>query len=184
MANKKQDVRVTKTQRSLSQALHSLLESQSFDKITINDICGEAMVSRSTFYAHIEDKYQLLHFSIGEVERHIFGDLRDKELRAVLLVTLENVQENVKILRNLVVAELDIELIEMFRQHFIAIFEDMLPALGQADEVPSAKVEVAASFYAAGVAQTTLLWIAKKLPITTEEMVDTLYELIQGLDRH
>ena len=184
MAEKKQDVRVTKTQRFLSQALLALLENQSFDKITINDICGEAMVSRSTFYAHFEDKYQLLHFSIQEVERRIFGDFQDRELREILLVTLKGMQENAKTLRNLLVAKRDIELIEMFRQQFIAIFENMLQARGLEGKMPASRVEIVASCYAAGVSQTTLLWVARKLPVSTEEMADTLCELLQGLEQH
>lgn len=179
MTDKKQDVRITKTQRSLSQAMLFLLEKQSFYKITINDICSEAMVSRSTFYAHFEDKYQLLHFCIQEVEQRIFRDSQGKELREVVLAFLENVQENAKTLRHLVVAELNIELMEMFRQHFTTIFENMLHARGLHERMLPSKVEIVASFYAAGVAQTTLLWVAKKLPVSTEEMADTLCELLQ-----
>lgn len=183
MTAKRQDVRVTKTQRSLVQALFACLESRSFSKITINDICEEAMVSRSTFYAHFEDKYKLLHFSIQEVERRIFADFHDKTLHETLLVVLENMQRETKTLRNLMIAELDIEVIEMFRQHFSEIFKARIGKLGILEELSAPKLEVVASFYAAGVAQTLALWIGKRLPIGIEEMADTLCALLQGLEQ-
>ena len=183
METKKQDVRITKTQRSLVQALLALLENQSFAKITINDICNEAMVSRSTFYAHFEDKYRLLEFSLRELNHRVFADAQETGLRELLVDILDRMQQNAKTLRNLLVAELDIELIEMFRQHFIAMFQNMLERRELAGKIPVARVEVVASFYAAGVSQTIALWIAKKLPISTEEMADILYEMMQGLER-
>ena len=50
-----QDIRITKTHMALSKTLMDLLEKKSFQKITVNDICQDAMVSRSTFYMHFED---------------------------------------------------------------------------------------------------------------------------------
>lgn len=182
MTEKKQDVRITKTKRSLGNALFSLLGSRSFSKITINDICAEAMVSRSTFYAHFEDKYVLLQFCLQEMEGRIFADYRNRPLGELLLMLLTNMQKDAKTLRNLMARELDVELLEMFRQQFIKIFKARLRELGVADEIDPAKVEVIASFYAGGVSQTIALWIEKRLPISTTEMADTLCELLSGLE--
>lgn len=182
MAEKKPDVRITKTKRSLGNALFSLLGSRSFSKITINDICAEAMVSRSTFYAHFEDKYALLQFCLLEMERRIFADHSDESLRELLLKFLTNIQKDAKTLRNLMVAELDVELIEMFRQQFIQIFRTQMDSLGIGDELSPAKVEVVASFYAGGVSQTIALWLEKRLLINAEEMADTIFELLSGLE--
>ncbi len=57
---KKEDIRVTKTKRDLRKALAALMEHKEFDKITVCDICEEAMINRMTFYKHYMDKYDLL----------------------------------------------------------------------------------------------------------------------------
>ena len=55
-----EDVRIIKNKRVIENAIILLLQRKEFSKITIQDICQEALVSRSTFYAHYLDKYDLL----------------------------------------------------------------------------------------------------------------------------
>lgn len=55
-----EDVRIIKNKRAIESALLHLLQKKEFSKITTQDICREALVSRSTFYAHYLDKYDLL----------------------------------------------------------------------------------------------------------------------------
>ncbi|WP_394274253.1 TetR/AcrR family transcriptional regulator [Staphylococcus hyicus] len=45
---------------AIIKAMVSLLEVEKFEYITIKQICAESRVHRSTFYAHFEDKYQLM----------------------------------------------------------------------------------------------------------------------------
>ena len=64
--NKKEDLRVRRTKKLLSNALFSLIKKKPFEKVTVCDICDEAMVHRATFYSHFADKYALLTYSIDE----------------------------------------------------------------------------------------------------------------------
>lgn len=54
------DLRVIKTKRLLSQSLFDLLEKHTMSSITVNMICSESLVHRTTFYKHFYDKYDLL----------------------------------------------------------------------------------------------------------------------------
>ncbi len=54
------DLRVRRTHKLLWEALMVELSEQPFEKITVKDICERAMVHRTTFYKHYEDKYSLL----------------------------------------------------------------------------------------------------------------------------
>lgn len=55
-----QDVRKIKTERDLQVAFIQLLATKGFRHITVADICQTSLTSRSTFYAHYLDKYDLL----------------------------------------------------------------------------------------------------------------------------
>lgn len=60
MPKKKIDRRVERTRQSLQNALSELILEKGYEKITIQDVIDRANVGRSTFYAHFEDKEQLL----------------------------------------------------------------------------------------------------------------------------
>ena len=56
---KKTDLRVIKTRKNIRDAYLRLLKEKDFEELTVNEILAEAMVNRSTFYAHYRDKYDL-----------------------------------------------------------------------------------------------------------------------------
>lgn len=62
MGNKTSDLRVKRTCSLLSLALLDLMQTRSFDKISVMNICERAMVHRATFYLHFTDKYDLLRY--------------------------------------------------------------------------------------------------------------------------
>ncbi|RZI00587.1 TetR/AcrR family transcriptional regulator, partial [Staphylococcus condimenti] len=73
------DLRVIKTKRALSESLFTLLESTMFSSITVNMICEEALVHRTTFYKHFYDKYDLLSYLLQNITKDYFEkDLRDR----------------------------------------------------------------------------------------------------------
>lgn len=55
-----EDVRVFKTKKNIADALIHLLEEKDFAHITVKDICTLSLSSKSTFYSHFIDKYDLL----------------------------------------------------------------------------------------------------------------------------
>ena len=52
-------------QKALITTFSDLLETKSFENITIQDLCEKANVRRSTFYRHFNDKYDLLNHIVG-----------------------------------------------------------------------------------------------------------------------
>jgi AcrR family transcriptional regulator len=63
---KRVDPRVRRTRKLLEQAFLELMQERNFQSITIQDIAERATVNRATFYAHFEDKYDLLDSFIRE----------------------------------------------------------------------------------------------------------------------
>lgn len=85
------DPRATRTRKLIQQALEELLGQKSFPSISIGDITERATVNRSTFYAHFQDKDDLLEQMVRE------------RCRAVLCVALlEHRQPTPEIWRSLI----------------------------------------------------------------------------------
>jgi AcrR family transcriptional regulator len=75
----KEDLRIIKTRKALFSALSSLLKQYKFSKITVHDICTEALVSRTAFYTHFKDKYDLLQKWLEKIKSELLTDLRSRQ---------------------------------------------------------------------------------------------------------
>lgn len=62
------DLRQRKTRKLLVEALAQLLEEKPFQELSVTDICRRAMVHRTTFYAHFNDKQELLRYLLEGLE--------------------------------------------------------------------------------------------------------------------
>ncbi|MBD5805741.1 TetR/AcrR family transcriptional regulator [Lactobacillus sp. 0.1XD8-4] len=58
-------MRVTRTIRDFENALLTLLEKNSFEHLTVDQICKEALLHRSSFYRYFSDKYDLLEQTLN-----------------------------------------------------------------------------------------------------------------------
>ena len=68
----KEDLRIIRTRKLLSNTLLDMMEEESIEKISVIDLCNRAMVNRATFYAHFEDKYHLLTFALEELKDELY----------------------------------------------------------------------------------------------------------------
>ena len=94
---KKLDLRILKTKKNLYAVFEELMKSQSFEDIKVADICSKAMINRSTFYAHYNDKYELLSEYINSLKSTLSNELeKNSSIRNVK----EYYMEMIKILLN------------------------------------------------------------------------------------
>src|SRR5436309_15254652 len=86
------DLRVRRTRKLLWEALLVEMSQHAFESITVTDICERAMVHRTTFYKHYEDKYGLLFHGIQDelnalfeaVDKHVEMEKEaDNQLRLI-----------------------------------------------------------------------------------------------------
>lgn len=91
---KKLDPRIKRTRQLLQQALIELMAEKSFQAITVQDIAERATVNRVTFYAHFEDKYALLEYTIREmIKQQLYSQVPEdapfsRENLAQLILTI------------------------------------------------------------------------------------------------
>ncbi|MEB8127699.1 TetR/AcrR family transcriptional regulator [Staphylococcus succinus] len=100
MAEKVKNLRMTHTKQSLINAFFSLVNAKDFEKITIADIAKGAQVNRATFYAHFEDKYDLIDyimedFATASIENYIPDNMifNQKNISQLILAVHDFYQE-------------------------------------------------------------------------------------------
>ncbi|WP_456275036.1 TetR/AcrR family transcriptional regulator [Bacillus sp. AK031] len=79
MSQNSKDLRVIRTKESIRNALVELIEEKGFEAITVKDITNRANINRGTFYAHYQDKFDLMTkceeevmFDISRIARENF----------------------------------------------------------------------------------------------------------------
>ncbi|PFJ19640.1 TetR family transcriptional regulator [Bacillus cereus] len=60
MRDVKMDLRVIRTKETIRDALVELIEEKSLETLTVKDLTTRAKINRGTFYAHYQDKYDLI----------------------------------------------------------------------------------------------------------------------------
>ena len=65
----KEDPRITRTRALLITALGELMREKNFEAITVSEIAQRATLNRVTFYAHFQDKYDLLEAATRDMIR-------------------------------------------------------------------------------------------------------------------
>ena len=73
---KRDDLRVRRTRLHLWNALMGLLSRRPMEELSVQEICEAAMVHRTTFYKHFEDKYDLLESGMAGMYRRLADSLR------------------------------------------------------------------------------------------------------------
>ena len=172
---------VQKTKRLLSKAMIALLQKRSFRKISVGDICGEAMVSRSAFYSHFADKYELLSYCMEESLRlHTVG-VREQTTEKQITALLARVQENRRVLHNIFMADLNTELMGIFQKTLYMATKDRLSLLERAGAVLPGGVSFAAEFLAGGMANVMICWIRENCAVPAEEIAGRLCKILAML---
>jgi len=94
------DPRMRRTRRLLQEALKILMQTKSFEEISVQDITEVATVNRATFYDHYTDKYSLLEAMVGGGfhgmlhERNVtFDGTCSEALRAIVLAACDYLTE-------------------------------------------------------------------------------------------
>ena len=185
--NGQEDLRQRRSKRHMSQALLSLMEERPFKEISVVDICDRAMVHRTTFYAHFEDKNALLRYVLGELRRSFmeqqgqpeeYPDLRSyllAEFRTALTFLKEHRKTYLSGLAGgpvgmrLVETELAKGLADRFRE------ED--PA---ADE--NSFAEISGQYYAGAILSLIRWWLEQDDPMDETELIAQFRRLLPTVE--
>ncbi|WP_314059779.1 TetR family transcriptional regulator [uncultured Vagococcus sp.] len=173
------DIRTQRSKTFIWKAFFDLMtEGEPFSRTTINQICEKAMVHRSTFYKHFEDKYALLEFGLSQ----IFADY--KAISAIkkaekpftwAAAFFEN--SAAQVLLN--AQKKDEVFFDLLKNYSIAMMkEDVLTAYQQIETTVSVPLDLLAEFHVSAIF-TLSHWQAKNSqPISAEEMDRYFQQLV------
>lgn len=75
--NIKNNLRFQETEQKIQQTLLKILKSKNFDKVTVREICSDAQINRSTFYAHYLDVYDLIEKTESSLHKELASSFAD-----------------------------------------------------------------------------------------------------------
>jgi AcrR family transcriptional regulator len=170
------DLRVRRTYKFLWEALLRLMTERDFEAITVTEICEAAMVHRTTFYKHYEDKYGLLAQGIQDQLAALFealdavGETTDEETDMLtgLVTVFEHVRSHEHFYR-LMLCRDDFNNFSILLKKSLA---DRLKGRFQQHgiEVPM-PIDLHAQIQAAAMVSMVIWWLENNCPYTPHEMM-------------
>lgn len=188
--NRNPDLRVIRTKKFIKEAFYNLLETEGFDNITISKLTAEAMVSRTTFYLHYIDKYELVESLEEEFLKELFSyvgidkmnintSFSNPELFAMEFFTeyyryiLDHKREFNLLFNSRSNSTFFYKLKTSYKHHMEMIFNANLEKL----EVP-AQTNYLFSLVIGAQASITEDWVQNDMKETPEEMAVTLSKIV------
>lgn len=184
MENKKIDLRVIKTKKILFETLLDIMKDKTFEQIKVSDICTKALINRSTFYSHYEDKYDLLVDLINEYKNtleerlnannHIFNT--KEYYMEVIKLLLEHIDEN----RNVYTPVLINNRNSVVMDILLDVISNNLKQKLETSKVDTSKIpnELVARFYIGAVSSMCITYLNDNKKYSKEEILEYLNKLI------
>ena len=188
----KEDLRVRKTKRALSDAFIALLQEKPFEQITVNELCDKAKIRRATFYKHYTDKLNFLAGFTRSLRDSFdlnFWSTEKPENTADYYVeyvnkTIEYIDYNHELISNILKSDLFPTMMTIITEQNYRDTKERLEKSAAAGMKLHASVETSAAMFTGGVATCIYIWLltGKKKPASelAREMGDMIKANING----
>lgn len=177
----KEDLRVRRTHKHLYNALLELMETQPFENITVKQICDLAMVHRTTFYTHFNDKYDLLSHTLRQIaEEELDFSTTPHSPAESLREVLTAASKNKNLFTQLLSEERD-SLRNLLRREMGAgihkqLTEDLLTEKFSIED-NSIDIQIIIEAYTGAIIGVLSWWIENNMPIDQEDIYRRLMEM-------
>lgn len=179
------DLRTKRTYKLLQDSLFELLSKKPFDEIKVNDICDLAMIHRTTFYTHFSDKYELLEYTISEVEKEITSNLKpyaysnlEDFYKNMIMSVLNYIDEHRKFFRSIIKKNEDTGFLKIFNHTCTSYMNEMLKKEEESGITHTVPIELISEFYAGSVISTISWWVKTNSRLSKEELCTYMIRLI------
>lgn len=176
---KKKDRRVLRTHELLRTAMLSLIEEKGFEALSVQEIVDRANVGRATFYAHFDNKEDLLASGFDGLRASL------KECQRKALAGKGRVEERVIAFSHEVFAHANgyrdvfqmmagkqsgAVVQQLLHKILLDLIRDEVRAMASRGDGDSIPVEALARFMAGALVGVLMWWLNAKTRLTVEEM--------------
>ena len=176
--NTKNNQRFKSSEQKIQEALMKLMADQELEDVTVRDICREAHINRSTFYAHYEDIYDLMDKTERAIRRELYEafqaqgvEMRNVFHRDYLLHFLRHIEKNQTFYRICLRHRTKFPLEEGFDQLWESVVKPHCQQQGVTDE---GVMLYYLTFYQAGFTSVLRKWVEDNCRETPEELFPIL----------
>ena len=181
---KKEDRRVRRTKKLLTQALTELLQKKQINEITVKELTDLADMNRGTFYMYYRDIFDMLEKIEDELfqkldviaQTHEHGD-PTQQVKPILLDLFRFIEENQEMCRVLLSPNGDMNflhrLYEAIRERSLEIWKDQMGSLGEKE------FDYRYSFVIFGCAGMIRAWVNRSCQETDMQMAELADRMIR-----
>ena len=191
MAEKRRDLRVTKTYDALFRAFAELLAERPFEQISVTELCERARTRRATFYKHFGDKYEFLRSMMREYRERFIGEAlasaagKDERsvIEAVVRCGMAFVDENYELLSAYRRDNLLPSLLDMSKADWDEVSQVVARILppGEKDRLGTVRGELRLRFIQGALAMSAIWWLDRRDAVDREETVAEIVDLLTRL---
>ena len=180
---KKEDRRVRRTKKLLTQALTQLLQEKQINEITVKELTDLADMNRGTFYLYYKDMFDMLEkiedgmFEALDaiVSPHEHDDV-SQQTKPILLELFRFIEDNQEMCRVLLSPHGDMNFLhrlnEVVREKCLKAWPNIRKEKGEAD------FDYHYSFVVFGCAGIIRAWVNRNCPESAEKMAEMAYGMI------
>lgn len=181
---KKEDRRVRRTKKLLTQALTELLQKKQVNEITVKELTDLADMNRGTFYMYYKDIFDMLEKIEDELfqkldviaQSHEHGD-PTQQVKPILLDLFRFIEENQEMCRVLLSPNGDMNflhrLYEAIRERSLEIWKDQMGSLDEKE------FDYRYSFVIFGCAGMIRAWVNRNCQETDMQMAELADRMIR-----
>ena len=181
---KREDRRVRRTKKLLTQALTELLQKKQINEITVKELTDLADMNRGTFYMYYRDIFDMLEKIEDELfqkldgiaQSHEHGD-PTQQVKPILLDLFRFIEENQEMFRVLLSPNGDMNflhrLYEAIRERSLEIWKDQMGSLGEEE------FDYRYSFVIFGCAGMIRAWVNRNCQETDMQMAELADRMIR-----
>jgi AcrR family transcriptional regulator len=186
---KKYDLRIIRTYKSLTEAFLQLMSEKHFEDITINELCERAMIRRTTFYKHFADKYEFFRFFVWRLQTDFdainpaSADFKDSQsfYISILQHLIIFFKEHEKFVQNTLNSNLLPTLLDILSEQIASDIEEKLKTgIKNGINIPAAP-DVTAAFFTGALLYTVKWWLMQKKQLSVEKLIQEVEKLLFAL---